>query len=48
MNRQDLLRIFIGIFIKEFTELGGIMQDPPTLLTHDFAKLHPVDMESVA
>ena len=48
MNRQDLLRVFIGIFVQKLTELGGIMQDPSTLLTHDFTQLHPIDMEPVA
>ena len=24
------------------------MQDPPTLLTHDFTKFHPIDMEPIA
>ena len=48
MNRQDLLRVFISIFVQKLTELGSIMQDPPTLLTHDFTQLHPVDMEPVA
>ena len=26
MNRQDLLGVFIGIFVQKLTELGGIMQ----------------------
>ena len=48
MNRQDLPRVFISIFVQKLTELGSIMQDPSTLLTHDFTQLHPVDMEPVA
>ena len=48
MNRQDLLRVFISIFVQKLTELGGIMQDPSTLLTHDFTQLHSIDMEPIA
>ena len=48
MNGEKSFGIFIRIFVKELTQLCRIMQDTTTLLTHDFAQLHPINVQAIA